>query len=198
MSNYTQQLTGQDLSNYIAERFPKPAEEVTTIMETSNPNQFHAQPYDISKTGFYFSTMEEYETKAELSGAEEFELQYIDGEDCELFNACGINQSNLEQWFDEIEGLDDYEKNQLYFIIECLSYDLDDALRMMGDVCIQKDDLQTCAGQFFDECYAHEIPKEIRFYIDYEAFARDVSIEGGMVEFEYRGITYTCTNANGL
>lgn len=167
-------------------------------METTTTNGFHAQPYDTSKVGFYFATMEEYEAKAELSGAEEFELQFIDGEDCELFNACRINQSNLGQWFDEIEGLDDYEKTQLYFVMECLSYDLDDALRIMGDVSIQEDDLQTCAGEFFDECYAQDIPKDVRFYIDYEAFARDVSIEGAMVEFEYCGVTYTCTNANGL
>lgn len=161
-------------------------------------NELHAQPYDTSKAGFYFSTMEEYETKAELSGAEEFEIQFIDGEDCELFNACKIDQSNLERWFDEIEGLNDDEKMQLYFVMECLSYDLDDALRIMGDVCIQEDDLETCAQQLFDECYGHDIPDSIRFYIDYKSFARDVEIEGGMVEFEYNGITYTCTNANGL
>lgn len=161
-------------------------------------NEFHAQPYDTSKTGFYFSTFAEYEAGVKASGAEEFELQFIDGEDCELFNACRINQSNLESWFDDIEPLGDDEKLQLYFVMECLSYDLDDALRIMGDVCIQEDDLQTCAEQFFDECYSHDIPKDIRFYIDYEKFARDLQIGGDFIEFEYNNITYTCTNANGL
>ena len=198
MSNYTQQLTGQDLSNYIAERFPKSTEEVTTIMETSNPNQFHAQPYDISKTGFYFSTMEEYETKAELSGAEEFELQYIDGEDCELFNACGINQSNLSQWFDEVETLDEWQKIAIFYLTSVCGYDLEDALNKKDDASIQQDDLESCAIEFFDECYAHEIPDNLRFYIDYKAFARDCEIGGDMTEFEYSGLTYTCTNANGI
>ena len=30
------------------------------------------------------------------------------------------------------------------------------------------------AEQLFDECYAHDVPKNIRFYIDYEKFARDL------------------------
>lgn len=167
-------------------------------MNTTYTNQFHAQPYDMEKTGFYFSTMEEYEQKSEQSGAEEFEIQYIDGDQADLFKACDINQSNLERWFDEIEGLDDYEQAQLYFLMDVCGYDLDEGLNRMADVCLQEDSLEECAQQFFDECYMHEVPESIRYYIDYDKFARDVEMEGGMTEFEYQGTTYTCTNANGI
>jgi hypothetical protein len=130
-TNYTQQLTGAELETYRAQRFPKQAEETKPMDKISNnPNQFHAQPYDMDKAGFYFSDLESYEAGVEASGAEEFEIQFIDGDDCELFNACGINQSNLERWFDDIEPLDHDEKTALFFVMSCLSYKLDEALNI--------------------------------------------------------------------
>ena len=47
----------------------------------------HAQPYYISASGFYFETVEQYDTKAaeavndDGARAEEFEIQFIDGEE---------------------------------------------------------------------------------------------------------------------
>ena len=57
----------------------------------------HATPYNIDATGFYFTDINDYETKAtkhvDCYGnlVEEFEIQFIDGDDAELFEACGIN-----------------------------------------------------------------------------------------------------------
>lgn len=64
---------------------------------------FYAQPYDISACGFYFSDMEEYDTKySECRNSfggqvEEFEIQFIDGEsiDAQLFEALGIHQGRF-------------------------------------------------------------------------------------------------------
>lgn len=39
------------------------------------------------------------------------------------------------------------------------------------------DSFQDFAEYTFNECYGHEIPEHIRFYIDYEAFARDLSYD---------------------
>lgn len=33
------------------------------------------------------------------------------------------------------------------------------------------------AQEMFDELYAHEIPENLRFYIDYEAFSRDIFLD---------------------
>ena len=60
--------------------------------------QLHAQPFDISANGFYFKTAEEYATKANAlcndysDPIEEFEIQFIDGEDidCDLAKAIGL------------------------------------------------------------------------------------------------------------
>jgi antirestriction protein len=34
------------------------------------------------------------------------------------------------------------------------------------------------AQDLFDELYAHEVPENLRFYIDYEAFSRDIFLDG--------------------
>ncbi len=38
------------------------------------------------------------------------------------------------------------------------------------------------ATEIFDELYAHAIPENLRYYIDYEAFARDLQAEGYFIE----------------
>lgn len=41
------------------------------------------------------------------------------------------------------------------------------------------------AEELFDECYAHSIPENLRCYIDYEAFARDLFISDYWFEDGY-------------
>lgn len=166
-------------------------------MTNTITNTFHAQPYDMDKKGFYFTDMASYEAGVEASGAEEFELQFIDGDDAQLFNACGINQANLEEWFDDVEMLDDHEKVALFYLMDnniCL--DLSDAISKIDDVSISQCSLRDAAEELFDECYLHDVPETVRAYIDYDAFARDCEMGGDMDEFTFNGTTYTCTNAN--
>ncbi|MFH1495611.1 MAG: antirestriction protein ArdA [Pseudomonadota bacterium] len=54
------------------------------------------------------------------------------------------------------------------------------------------------ASELFDDCYVYQIPENIRFYIDYEKFARDCRLGGDMDEFEFGGLIWTCTNSAGL
>jgi antirestriction protein len=42
--------------------------------------------------------------------------------------------------------------------------------------CGEWDSEKAYAEDLFDECYAHDIPENLRFYMDYEAFARDLFI----------------------
>jgi hypothetical protein len=72
-------------------------------------NQYFAKPYNGDVTGFYFTKYSDYsEQAASLEDSygepvDELELYFIDGDNAQLFNALGINQANLEQWFDELE-----------------------------------------------------------------------------------------------
>lgn len=160
-----------------------------------------AQPYSMDAVGFYFHSFEEYETKSENlqdrfgNPVEEFEIQFIDGDDAELFEACGINQSNLSTWFDDIEDMDEHEKIALYFLTGTLGYNLDQAMDKIEDVIIFEGDAKEAAEELFDECYAHTIPENLRWYFDMDKFARDLEIGGDFNEFSYSGTVYTCTNA---
>ena len=166
---------------------------------------FHAQPYSLDATGFYFTDMDEFQAKYDANRdrfglhVEEYEIQFIDGdaEEAQLFEAAGINQATIEFFIDEIMGLDDYQKPALFFLLE-QGYDLDDAMGEIDDVMIQEGCLEEAAEALFDEIYLDQIPAKIQCYIDYSAFARDCEYSGDFREFEFAGTTYTCTNANSI
>ena len=164
----------------------------------------HANPYTPDARGFNFSTAEDFTIRASAlrdrfgSPVEEFELQYIDGEDGQLFEACKIHQGNLDTWFDDIETLEDYEKAALFYLVDQAGYRLDQALEKLEDVCISECSLIDAASELFDECYLPEVPEAVRPYIDYGAFARDCRLGGDMCEFTYDATTFTVTNASGV
>jgi hypothetical protein len=171
--------------------------------------QYFANPYDTSATGFYFTSYEEYEQKSAAlinpQGApvEEFMIDYIDGDDAQLFNACNVDQSSLGFWFDEVVDLRDHEKAALFYLVSVNGQDMDEALKVRGggernidDVSLFKGELLEAATDLFDECYLEGTPEFVRNYIDYEAFARDCRCGGDMYEFEFQGDNWTCTNAN--
>ncbi len=164
----------------------------------------HATPYNRDASGFYFENASEYENKAAThvdrfgNLVEEFEIQFIEGYDAELFAVSGINQTNLNTWFNEIEFLQDFEKVSLFYLLGVAGYTLDQALEKMNEPSIYQGDLLEAATELFNECYLYTLPENIRYYIDYEKFARDCELGGDMCEFEYAGTTYTCTNSNAI
>ncbi|ASF49165.1 hypothetical protein [Methylophaga nitratireducenticrescens] len=67
-----------------------------------------AVSYDTSAAAFYFSTIAEYNEKyTKRLPVEEYEIQFIDGDNPKLFSEAVICQSNLEFWFDSLADLDD-------------------------------------------------------------------------------------------
>lgn len=82
---------------------------------------FYAQPYDISAVGFYFETIEEYDKKASglknRSGdkVEEFEIQFIDGEDIDTAFAAawGLSQCNIAAFIEAALEWEDDHKDPL-------------------------------------------------------------------------------------
>lgn len=165
---------------------------------------FFAQPYSLDAVGFYFDTLEAYTEKSEClldsfgNPVEEFELQFIDGDDCELFSACGINQGNLHTWFETIIDLSDQEKTALFYLRSVLGYNLENALDKLEDVNLSEGNLKDVAGTLFDEFYLNDVPESVRAYIDYEKYARDCELGGDLCEFDFNGTTWTCTNASGM
>ena len=128
----------------------------------------HATPYNRDATGFYFTDALDYEAKSVMhvdcygNLVEEFEIQFIDGDDAQLFEACGINQANLNSWFDDIEFLQDHEKVNLYYLVGVAGYTLDQAFDKLDEPSIAEASLRYAAEELFDECWLSSVPENIQ------------------------------------
>ncbi len=90
--------------------------------------QLYAQLYDVSATGFYFETAEDYVDKVSAARndygepVEEFEIQFIDGEaiDADLAKAWGLNQGNFFAFLDAANAWsDDHKTRYIIAVGEC-------------------------------------------------------------------------------
>lgn len=160
-------------------------------------NIYHATPYDMSAMGFYFSSYEDYKTNAaahrNANGhpVEEYEIQFIDGENYTLFEALSINQANLKQWFEDFESLDGEDLIKALYLANDLHCSIDEVLGHMDDVCLFEGSALEYAEQFIEDTgMLDEMPENLRFYFDTEAFARDLIIGGDITEIEVNGGKY--------
>ncbi|MEW8418834.1 MAG: antirestriction protein ArdA [Candidatus Thiodiazotropha endolucinida] len=158
--------------------------------------QFHAQPYSIEHTGFYFDSIDAFQEgmeKLNKRGCEEVEIQFIDGDDylADLARAINIGQGDIDRWYEELENLDETATTQICFLMGDLGYNLSDALERFEEVCLYEGKAEDYAYDLYEDCY--DIPEHLRLYIDYEAIARDLKINGDINEIRYDLIV---TNAN--
>ena len=162
----------------------------------------HAQPYDISTAGFYFETAEEFAQKSAAlrndygDPVEEFEIQFIDGDDidCALATATSVNQANLARFFECIEAWDEHEKTKVIIAVGECGYRFEDKTEPDDfDIDIYYvDSLKGLAEQFVDEGLFGDIPKQLEFYIDYEAIARDLSVDYSETTIAGQQLIYRC------
>ena len=160
-------------------------------------NIYHATPYDISAAGFYFSTYEEYLDKFAShrnehgDPVEEYEIQFIDGENYRLFEAVRVNQANLKDWFNRFEDLDDHDAIKVIYLAEDVGYSLDGMLDRLDDVMLFEGTAIEYAESYLDDTgLLDQIPENLRYYFDTEAFARDLLLGGDIAEIETGGKTY--------
>jgi len=161
-------------------------------------SELFANPYDTSVQGFYFSSYEEYETKSSQLindcgyAVEEFEIEFIDGDLCQLFSACDITQCTLQKWFDEIEDLPEAEQTELFYRCENLNQNTQEALDSINsDGFIQQCSLSDYAYESVNESgVIDSIPEPFKSYFNYEAYARDLELNGDVIEFTYDSATY--------
>lgn len=150
--------------------------------------QLHAQPYDLAATGFYFESLEEFNTKANSNRndhgdlVEEYEIQFIDGDhiDCDLAKAWEINQANIGPYFDACENWSDDDKTVFIIAVGEGGYSFDpETVSTSGfDVEIhQADNMKDLAESFVNEGLFGEIPDHLAHYIDYDAIARDLAVD---------------------
>ena len=132
----------------------------------------------------YSDRDEFYEACAELHADEEDpELMF---QDWENIPECWITESSVDEKIWDWINCDDSNKDALdaylnYFGDEYDSFDdlIDDLNdKYHGDFSDELNPRTAYAEQLFDESYIDDIPENVRYYIDYEKFARDLFIDG--------------------
>ena len=164
--------------------------------------QLFAQPYDISANGFYFETAEGYKKNANAlrneygDPVEEFEIQFIDGEeiDCDLAKAIGLNQANSAQFFECVDDWDEWQKQQVIITVgECgYAFDANTAPDNFDVEIYEINTMRELAEQFVDDGLFGEVPKPFQFYINYDAIARDLAVDYSEVEIAGKRLIYRC------
>jgi hypothetical protein len=155
---------------------------------------YYANPYSISHTGFYFTDLTTYHAgmaTLRKQGAEEVELDYIDGDHCELFNAASVNQANIGEWFSLLDNVEDHLLPALYYLLDNIGETMSEALEHLDDVMVFEGTPLDYAHEYIeDTCALEDMPEPLRYYFDFEAFARDMVLGGDVTECEYAGNMY--------
>jgi len=163
----------------------------------------YAQPYDISATGFYFETAEQFMVKITNAKndygetVEEFEIQFIDGEllDAEFAKAFEVNQVNLERFFELVDEWEEHEKIRFIIAVgECgYSFDIenDDIDQLEVDI-YEENSLKDLAIRFVEKGLYGEIPERLQYYIDYDAIARDLDFDHAQITIAGNRLIYQC------
>lgn len=158
---------------------------------------YHATPYDISASGFYFSTYDEYLAKAASHRnahgqlVEEYEIQFIDGDYPRLFAALGVNQANLADWFESFEAMADDEAVKAIYLAEIECVRMEDACDRLDDVLLFEGTVLDWTEQYLEDSGLRtQLPEALRYYIDVDAFARDLVLGGDVTTFEVNGTYY--------
>lgn len=158
---------------------------------------YHATPYDISATGFYFTTLEDYQAKAAFHRndyglpVEEYEIQYIDGDVATLFNALEVNQATLGLWFEQFEDLDGEDVVKAIYLAGDRGYAMAEIPDRLEDVILFEGNARAYAEDYLERTgMLDQMPESLRFYFDVGAFARDLVLGGDITETDINGTTY--------
>jgi hypothetical protein len=143
----------------------------------------YANPYDISYSGFYFGSIDEFNKQLSQASYEEVEIDYIEGGNSQLFHATNINQGNVDLWFDELDRYEDNHQEALAicYLIEIMH--LDEAIKRRDEVILHRGSLADYAFELIEDlCSLDRLPNLIRNHIDYESIGKDLELNCEVAE----------------
>ena len=114
----------------------------------------------------------------------EYEEYFITDYECDFYEIGEYeNIDTLNEIAEKIDNLDEEQEQVVKVLMSECGYDLDDAIEKAesGDYRIYADcnDMTDVAYAVVEECdYFRNVPETVARYFDYEAFGRDLGIEG--------------------
>lgn len=118
---------------------------------------------------------------------EEYEEYFITDYECDFYEIGEYeNLDTLNEIAERIEELDEEESKVAKALMSELGYTLDEAIDKVnsGDYRMYSDcdSMTDIAYQVVEECgYLNNVPDTVARYFDYEAFGRDLGIEGTFI-----------------
>ena len=171
----------------------------------------YARAYDITAVGFYFDSAEDYDRKSSAlrneygQPVEEFEVQWIDGDDidCALATVGGavnkkawrLHQGDLLAFFAALDDWDEHQKHCFIIAVGECGYRFNAATDHPDDFDVdiyEMDSLVELAEYFVGEGFYGEIPKQLTYYIDTQAIARDLAADYSEITIAGRRLVYAC------
>lgn len=119
-----------------------------------------------------------------------YEEYFITDWECDYYNIGEYeNIDTLNEIASQVESLEDNEKEIAKALMSECGYTLNEAMEKVesGNYAIYYDceDMIDVAYYIVEECgYLRNVPENVARYFDYEAFARDLSIEGTFIFLE--------------
>lgn len=167
------------------------------VRAASSGMSLYANPYDTTRHGFYFNSLEDFEAKFEKNRpVEEYEIDFIEGtsEEAALFKVAHITQANLEDWFNGLDELEDHQLPAVYFLLDNGNVDsFRDAIDKASELSFGEGDTKEYVERFVDDMGGPSAlgKKTLEQYFDYDSYAHDMELNGEVVEFTFGGTTYT-------
>lgn len=113
-----------------------------------------------------------------------YEEYFITDYECDFYQIGEYEDlDSLNEMAEELESLDDDQEEIVKILMSEYGYSLEDAAEKVnnGDYIIYSDcdDMTDVAYQVVEECgYLSNVPETVARYFDYEAFGRDLGLEG--------------------
>ena len=115
---------------------------------------------------------------------EKYEEYFITDYECDFYEIGEYESiSTLNEMVEKFDNLDEEQEQVVKVLMSECGYDLDDAIEKAesGDYRFYTDcnDMTDVAYAVVEECgYLDNVPENVARYFDYEAFGRDLGIEG--------------------
>lgn len=119
-----------------------------------------------------------------------YEEYFITDWECDYYNIGEYeNIDTLNEIASQVESLEDNEKEIVKALMSECGYTLNEAMEKVESgnygIYYNCEDMIDVAYYIVEECgYLENIPENVARYFDYEAFARDLSIEGTFIFLE--------------